>query len=53
VNLATILEDSAQYFPDKDAIIEDDRVYTYREFNEYATSLHQNWLSWVCSPETM
>lgn len=39
MNLASILEDSARYFPDKTAIIEDDRVYTYREFNDYATRI--------------
>ncbi len=39
MNLATILENSTRFFPDKPAIIEDDRVYTYSDLNNYATRL--------------
>lgn len=39
MNLATILEDSTRYFPDNTAIIEDERVYTYSEFNDYASKM--------------
>ncbi len=37
MNLANILENSARFFPDNIAIIEDGKNYTYREFNEYAS----------------
>jgi len=39
VNLATILEDSARYFPDNTAIIEDERAHTYSELNNYASKI--------------
>ena len=39
MNLATILEDSSRYFPDNTAIIEDERTYTYSEFNNYASKI--------------
>ncbi|MBN2418584.1 MAG: AMP-binding protein, partial [Deltaproteobacteria bacterium] len=39
MNLAIILEDSAQFFPEKIAIIEDGKTYTYREFNEYSNRI--------------
>lgn len=39
MNLAVILENSTRFFPDKKAIIEGERVYTYREFNDYATRI--------------
>ena len=39
MNLATILEDSAQFFPDNVAIIQDGKTYTYREFNEYSNRI--------------
>lgn len=39
MNLATILEDSARYFPNNTAIIEDERTYTYSEFNNYASKI--------------
>lgn len=39
MNLATILEDSARYFPDNTAIIEGKRTYTYSEFNNYASRI--------------
>lgn len=39
MNLAIILEDSARYFPDHVAVIEDEKTYTYREFNNYADRL--------------
>ena len=36
MNLANILEKSARFFPDNTAIICDDIIYTYRDFNNYA-----------------
>ena len=39
MNLASILEDSARYFPDNTAVIEDERTYTYSEFNNYASRI--------------
>lgn len=39
MNLATILEDSARFFPDNAAVIEDENTYSYREFDDYATKL--------------
>ena len=39
MNLATILENSARFFPEKTAIIEEGRAYTYSEFDNYATRL--------------
>jgi len=39
MNLASILEDSAQFFPDNDAIIEDGNTYTYKDFNEYSNRI--------------
>ena len=36
MNLANILENSARFFPDNTAIIGDDRIYTYSNFNNYA-----------------
>ncbi|MBN1833660.1 MAG: AMP-binding protein [Deltaproteobacteria bacterium] len=39
MNLATILENSARYFPDKTSIIEGERTYTYSEFNNYASRI--------------
>jgi long-chain acyl-CoA synthetase len=39
LNLATILENSARYFPDKTAIVEDERTYSYGEFNNYASKI--------------
>ena len=39
MNLATILEDSARYFPNHTAVIEDERTYTYSEFNNYASRI--------------
>ena len=39
MNVASILEDSARYFPDNTAIIEDERTYTYSEFNNYASKI--------------
>lgn len=39
MNLATILENSARFFPDKAAIIEDEKTYTYKDFNDYASRL--------------
>ena len=39
MNLAVILENSTRYFPDKKAIIEGERVYSYSEFNDYATRI--------------
>ena len=39
MNLASILEDSARFFPDNVAIIEDGTSYVYREFNEYSNRI--------------
>jgi long-chain acyl-CoA synthetase len=39
MNLANILENSARFFPDNAAVIEDDKIYTYREFNNYANRI--------------
>ncbi len=41
MNLAIILENSARFFPDKTAIIEDEtsNTYTYSDFNSYASRL--------------
>ena len=39
MNLAIILEDSARFFPDNVAIIEDGKTYTYREFNEFSNKI--------------
>jgi len=39
MNLANILENSARFFPDNAAVIEDDKIYTYREFNNYANGI--------------
>jgi long-chain acyl-CoA synthetase len=39
VNLATILENSARFFPDNTAIIDDEKTYTYRDFNDYASKI--------------
>ncbi len=36
MNLASILEDSARFFPDNTAVIEGENRYTYREFNCYS-----------------
>lgn len=36
MNLASILEDSARFFPDNVAIIEDEKTHTYKEFNNYS-----------------
>ena len=36
MNLASILEDSARFFPDNVAVIEGENKYTYREFNSYS-----------------
>jgi long-chain acyl-CoA synthetase len=39
VNLASILEYSARYFPDNAAVIEGERTYSYSEFNDYASKI--------------
>ena len=39
MNLARILEDSARFCPDNTAIIENERTYTYSEFNTYASMI--------------
>ena len=39
MNLARILEDSARFYPDHTAIIENQRIYTYSEFNTYASRI--------------
>jgi len=39
LNLATILENSARFFPDNPAIIEEERTYTYSDFNTYANRI--------------
>lgn len=41
MNLAIILEYSASFFPDKTAIIDDEssKIYTYSDFNNYATRI--------------
>ena len=39
MNIATILEDSARFFPDNTAVIDDDRTYTYSELNNYASRI--------------
>lgn len=39
MNLAGILEDSAQFYPDNTAVIENERIYTYSEFNTYASMI--------------
>ena len=39
MNLARILEDSARFYPDHTAIIENQRIYTYSEFNTYASGI--------------
>ena len=36
MNLAAILENSARFFPDNPAIIYNDKIYTYSDFNNYA-----------------
>ncbi len=36
MNLANILDNSARFFPDNTAIIENEKKYTYSEFNSYA-----------------
>jgi long-chain acyl-CoA synthetase len=39
MNLAAILEKSARFFPDNTAIIDDKKIYTYSEFNNYASRI--------------
>ena len=39
MNLATILENSARFLPDNTAIIEGEKIYTYGEFNNYASRI--------------
>src|SRR4030043_2232292 len=36
MNLARILENSTRFFPDHVAVIDDERIHTYSEFNNYA-----------------
>ena len=39
MNIADILENSARFFPDRTAIIEDGNIYTYSEFNSCAARI--------------
>lgn len=39
MNLASILEYSARYFPGNTAVIEGERTYSYSEFNNYASKI--------------
>ena len=39
MNLATVLENSARFFPHNTAIIEDERTYTYSDFNNYGSKI--------------